>query len=80
MQPIPARSPDLNPIENLFNFCKRGLLKGSMGISSETLEQFRERVISTVKRVCALHTDRTVDSMGKRISQIIRSGGDRASY
>ena len=81
-QLIPARSPDLNPIENIFNCCKRALAQDSIseGISLETLEGFKARVDRTMKKVSALYADRTIDSMPRRIADIVGSLGERAAY
>lgn len=79
---IPARSPDLNPIENIFNSCKRAMVMEAIEqrISSETLESFKGRVVRTMKRVADLYADRTIDSMPRRIAQIVGSLGERAAY
>ena len=47
---IPARSPDLNPIENLFNNVKVALRCEALtrNIITETFEEFKDRVISTL--------------------------------
>ena len=81
-QIIPPRSPDLNPIENLFNCVKLFLQEEAIEkrISKETIDQFATRVEHAIHTVCGLYTDATVDSMPKRIRQILGSRGRRASY
>ena len=48
---IPPRSPDLNPIENLFHLVAKQLSEDATKrkIEHETYEQFSRRVIHTIK-------------------------------
>ena len=48
---VPPRSPDLNPIENIFNIVKRELKRQAIrsDITYETYEQFSERVKCTLE-------------------------------
>ena len=50
---IPPRSPDLNPIENIFKLVSDALRKQAITsrITTETYEQFKDRVISTIKSI-----------------------------
>ena len=43
---IPARSPDINPVENVFHYAKRKLYKESLNknITFENLEKYFARV------------------------------------
>lgn len=79
---IPARSPDLNPIENLFNTVKKRLRRQALDnkIEFETFEQFSERVKQTLLDFPAKSIDKIIDSMGKRVDEIIKTGGYRTKY
>jgi hypothetical protein len=79
---IPPRSPDLNPIENLFHLVKAKLEQDAIDkeIFTETLEEFEERVISAIHEMVALHMDKTIETMPKRIRDVIKNNGARCSY
>ena len=79
---IPARSPDLNPVENVFNNVRRELRQQAMEmqIRRETFDQFKIRVKNTLMLFCRQTIDRTIESMVKRLHQIIESGGYRTKY
>ncbi len=79
---IPARSPDLNPIENIFHIVKKKLEfeAESLGIVSESFEQFQTRVISCCDSIDPELIDKTISSMPKRIHSIISSKGNRTKY
>ncbi len=79
---IPARSPDINPIENLFHLVKQKLAEDALEneIFYESVEEFEKRVISAIHELAALHMDRTIESMTKRILEIFKNGGARCSY
>ena len=64
---IPARSPDLNPIENFFNI-------GTMKLNSdaiekqfikESIDEFSARVTQTMKSFGSNEIDKIIDSMDK---------------
>ena len=79
---IPKRSPDLNPIENIFNIVKRDLKKQALTnrISSETFQEFACRVKRTLYRTRKDIIDNTIASMYKHLDLIIASRGRRTSY
>lgn len=79
---IPPRSPDLNPVENLFHLVKKKLAEDAVEreIRYESIEEFEKRVISTIHEVAALHMDKTILTMTKRIHEIVKSGGARCAY
>ena len=79
---IPPRSPDLNPIENCFNNIRRQLRQDAikMKITKETYPHFCRRVRKTIMEYSTAVIDRTIDSMPKRINQVIESKGLRTKY
>ena len=79
---IPPRSPDLNPIENIFHLVKKILDADAMknNIRYETYEQFSARIVETFKELDHTLIDRTIASMPKRIDAIIGNKGSRTKY
>lgn len=79
---IPARSPDLNPIENIFHNVKRQLQDDALSkrITKETYSQFCARVKATLLNYSPEIIDRTITSMDRRIDMVIKSKGQRIKY
>ena len=79
---IPARSPDCNPIENLFHCVSRTLKEQARQnqITSESKQDFRRRVKRTLRTYPVERIDRIIDSMDKRMGLIISSKGQRIRY
>ena len=79
---IPARSPDINPIENIFHLVKSQLNKQAVteNITSESYEQFQTRVFQVLRTFPVDIIDKTIDSMSKRINKMISSKGYRTKY
>lgn len=79
---IPPRSPDLNPIENLFHITKRTLTKEALEkrITYETYEEFVGRVEQTLKATPVSIIDNIIGSMNKRIDMVIQRKGQRIKY
>ena len=79
---IPARSPDLNPIENLFNNLRVKLRNDAQTfrIAHETYEEFCDRVKRTLIEYPIDIVDRTIESMPKRVQLILKSKGCRTKY
>ena len=80
--PIPARSPDLNPIENLFKITKDLLREEaiSRNIISETKAEFEARIRRTLLSIPIETIDRIIMSMNKRLHKIIANKGNRLKY
>ena len=72
---IPPRSPDINPIENVFNLVKRQLQTDARDnkITKETFEEFSKRCKDTLTNFPMDIIDRTIASMDKRMTMIIRA-------
>lgn len=79
---IPPRSPDLNPIENVFHLARKQLNKDAIAknIEHETYKEFSRRVKSLLLNFSSVVIDRTIGSMGKRICEVIKMKGQRTKY
>ena len=79
---IPARSPDLNPIENVFHNIKSKMRDDAFnkGITNETYSQFCARAKETLQNYPSEIIDRTIMSMDKRIDLVIKAKGQRIRY
>jgi hypothetical protein len=79
---IPPRSPDLNPIENVFHLMGKKIRKDAidMNLERETYEQFCVRVKRTVEEFDVGVIDRTIESMPRRIKAVIKGKGHRTKY
>ena len=76
-QEIPPRSPDLNPIENIFHLVKRYLANEAISkrITKESFEEFQSRVLRAFDSIPITTIDKTISSMEKRIDAILFSKG-----
>ena len=79
---IPPRSPDLNPIENIFHLAKVRLRKEAMKneIMEETYPDFLERITKTLKGIPVEVINKTILSMPKRVDLVIQNKGQRLKY
>lgn len=79
---IPARSPDINPIENFFHLASKLLRKQAIEekIQEETKEEFTARVKKNLIEYPPKKIDAIIESMDKRIKQIILARGQRIKY
>lgn len=79
---IPARSPDLNPIENIFNLVSEKLRKQALQlrIKRETFDEFQERVVTTITSLPLVTINNIINSMPKRIRQLLARKGQRLRY
>ena len=79
---IPPRSPDINPIENLFHLVRRELDRQAITENKvyETYNEFATRVINTFTSFPIQTIDNIIESMGKRMSSIITRKGQRIKY
>ena len=82
LQAIPARSPDLNPIENVFHIVKRDLEKDALNknIKQETFKQFVIRAKDVIEHVHSKTIDNIISSMHRRMGDIINEKGYRLRY
>ena len=79
---IPPRSLDFNPIENGFNFVKSELRTQAFeqNVNHETFEQFSARVKLTLENTPTKYIDKTIESIPKRMSMVIKSKRQRIKY
>ena len=79
---IPARSPDLNPIENMFHLVGRRLSEEAIqrNITQETFKEFSARVKTTLENFPIKTINRIIDSMPRRVKMVIKRKGQRIRY
>ena len=79
---IPPRSPDLNPIENIFHIASKKLEKDALnvGITHESYEEFCDRVQRIISGISQELIDKTIQSMSGRITGIIQNNRERLKY
>ncbi|KAJ8050580.1 Transposable element Tc1 transposase [Holothuria leucospilota] len=79
---IPPRSPDLNPVENIFKLVGDKLRADALKfeIRKESFQSFQARVIATIRSIPIETIDKTIDSMDHRISLLLTNGGKKTRY
>ena len=79
---IPARSPDVDCIENVFNLVKRFLEEEAiaLNITKECFEEFKQRVLNAFDSIPVAVIDNIILSMNKRIEAILTCKGHRTKY
>ena len=79
---VPPRSPDMNPIENLFNRVKDSLHHQAIErqITFEDAEKYAARVKSTLENTDISYINKTIESMKSRLLKIIQVKGKRIKY
>lgn len=79
---IPPRSPDLNPIENVFKLVSDALREQAITeqIKKETFAEFKARVILTIKTLPITTINNIIASMPNRLEAIIKRKGQRLRY
>jgi len=77
---IPPRSPDLNPIENVFHLAHKRLQQSSKNILSETRDDFVIRIRAALHSIPVETIDKTILSMDRRIDLVLQNNGERTKY
>ena len=79
---IPARSPDINPIENFFHqmTCKLEQDAFEKHITRETKEEFAERIKKTMAEFPVNRINKLIESMPRRVRLVIKAKGRRIRY
>ena len=69
-----ARSPDINPIENMFNNVRKKLRRDAIKhhIEHESYEEFCNRVKTTILNFTRDVIDSTIESLPKRMKLIMK--------
>ena len=82
VQSIPPRSPDMNPIENVFHLVDKKLRSDAIekNITYESYKEFSARVKSTMENFSVDMIDKIIDTMPKRMREIVKSRGQRLKY
>ena len=82
MQVIPARSPDLNPIENLFHIVGKKMEAEILekNITHQSWDEFVDRVKFNIWLVLQEYVDKTIGSMSRRIKDFAKLKGKRTKY
>ena len=79
---IPSRSPDVNPIENIFHIVKKKLDDDALRrcIHREDYSAFRGRVCQTIFDLHKNVINKTIESMEHGMEMIIKEKGRRLKY
>ena len=79
---IPPRSPDLNPIENMFKSVSDDLHDSAIEkqLERESFTQFKERVKDTIVQFPVAKINNLIESMDRRIQLILETKGQRLKY
>jgi len=79
---VPARSPDLNCIENFFALVGQKLRNDSIqnNITCESKEEFEECIKSTMRDFSHEEIDKSIESMPKRVDLVLKHRGNRIKY
>jgi len=79
---IPARSPDLNPIESFFHLVRKAIVEDTKkkNITNETFKEFSDRVKNIMVNFDISTIDNIIGSMDRRVNAIIKAKGQRIKY
>lgn len=72
----------INVIENFFHLVRRELDCDALhqNIERETYAQFSQRVKDTIYRIPKQHIDKAIESLPRRMDEIIKAKGQRLRY
>lgn len=76
IRPWPGNSPDLNPVENVFAWLKRFV----EDLEPATEQQLQEAIRKAWDELKPSLTENLVDSMPRRLEQVILRNGNRTKY
>ena len=79
---ILPQSPDLMPIENIFNLASRTFKKDALqqGITPESYDEFCNKVERTICSISQGMINKRIQAMNGRIADIIRNNDKRLKY
>jgi hypothetical protein len=72
----PPNSPDLNPIENMWSYVEARVLRKGC----KTFSEFQETVLAEMAAVPNNVIAHYVDSMPRRIREVMKNDGDKTHY
>lgn len=75
---FPARSPDLNPIENYWGLLSRTIYAGNRQYAN--VHQLRSAISEHWHTVCNKHIDALITSMTTRMRKVVDENGDSIDY
>ena len=80
--PIPPRSPEMNPIENIFAIAKKELRVQAIesNIDRETYTDYSLRARATLLSLSVEKINIIIESYGRRLKGIIEKKGGRINY
>ena len=80
--PIPATSPDLNPIENIFHIVRKRLKEDAINlrIENENYQDFLLRVKKTIESIDTRYINDTIELFPKRLRDVIRLRSSHSKY
>ena len=79
---IPARSPNMNPIENVFNYVRTKLHEEFLNrdITFESFKEYSACVKKASLSVPVEYDNKTTESMDNRLSMVVKKGSKRIKY
>jgi transposase len=72
----PSQSPDLNPIEHLWDHVKRGVRK----LAPKNIRELKEKVIQISNEITPELCKKLVHSIPKRMEEVVRAEGGAISF
>lgn len=74
----PSKSPDLNPIENLWGTIVKEIYKHDF--RPQNVNQFRQRISDTWQQITPEYTQQLIFSMPRRLQKVIEVNGAMTKY
>lgn len=79
---IPAWSPDLNAVQNIFHLNKKNIENEAIvnNIASESFEVFSTRVLKSFENLSTEVNDQTISTLENRVEAFIKCKGKCIKY
>ena len=75
----PAKSPDLNPIENIWGILARNVYKNGKK-QFATVKELEKAIFKEWKAIKTYQCKKVIQSMSKRCVEILKTGGKKVNY